>query len=95
MLLSQLPSGLEDAEALVKRQKAAAVKKELWRALYRDAYLYAMPARETWTWEGKPADPAHISRVRDSMRCSVASRLMLGCRAAITAGLVHESAAGK
>ena len=50
MLLSQLPSGLEDAEALVKRQKAAAVKKELWRALYRDAYLYAMPARETWTW---------------------------------------------
>lgn len=50
MLLSRLPSGLEDAEALMKRHIAADTKKNLWRALYRDAYLYAMPARETFTW---------------------------------------------
>jgi hypothetical protein len=50
MLLSRLPSGLENAEALMKRRSAAEEKKNLWRALYRDAYLYAMPARETFTW---------------------------------------------
>lgn len=50
MLLSRLPSGLEDAEALRRRRAHAATKKDLWRSLYRDAYLYAMPARETFTW---------------------------------------------
>lgn len=50
MLLSKLPSGLENAEALLKRRANAEKKKELWRSLYRDAYLYAMPARETFTW---------------------------------------------
>jgi hypothetical protein len=50
MLLSRLPSGLENAEALMKRRAAAETKKNLWRSLYRDAYLYAMPARETFTW---------------------------------------------
>lgn len=50
MLLSKLPSGLENVEALLKRRKAAEVKKNLWRSLYRDAYLYAMPSRETFTW---------------------------------------------
>lgn len=49
-LLSRLPSGLEDAEALLKRRASAETKKNLWRAIYRDAYLYAMPARETFTW---------------------------------------------
>lgn len=44
--------------------------------------------RETWTWEGKPAAPEHIMRVRDSLRRSVARNLMLGCRAAIEAKLV-------
>src|SRR6185437_10950336 len=50
MLLSRLPSGLEDVDALLKRRANASVKRELWRALYRDAYLYAMPARETFTY---------------------------------------------
>jgi hypothetical protein len=50
MLLSKLPSGLEDVEALLKRRKSAGAKKNLWRAIYRDAYLFAMPARETFTW---------------------------------------------
>jgi hypothetical protein len=50
-LLSKLPSGLEDAEALMRRRKAAETKKMLWRTIYRDAYLYAMPARETFTWK--------------------------------------------
>lgn len=49
-LLSKLPSGLEDAEALLRRRKAAETKKLLWRSIYRDAYLFAMPARETFTW---------------------------------------------
>lgn len=50
MLLTKLPSNLEDASALMKRRKNAYAKKELWRSVYRDAYLYAMPARETFTW---------------------------------------------
>ena len=50
MLLSKLPSGLEDVEALLKRRKSAERKKDLWRSIYRDAYLFAMPARETFTW---------------------------------------------
>jgi hypothetical protein len=49
-LLARLPSGLEDAEALMKRRSSAANRKDLWRSLYRDAYLYAMPGRETFTW---------------------------------------------
>lgn len=35
---------------LLKRRKAAEQRKMLWRTIYRDAYLYAMPARETFTW---------------------------------------------
>jgi len=50
MLLSELPSGLDDAAALLKRRKHAEDKKHLWRSTYRDAYQYAMPARETFTW---------------------------------------------
>ena len=50
MLLSELPSGLEDVAALLKRRKNAEDKKHLWRSTYRDAYQYAMPARETFTW---------------------------------------------
>jgi hypothetical protein len=50
MLLSELPSGLEDAAGLLKRRKHAEDKKHLWRSTYRDAYQYAMPARETFTW---------------------------------------------
>ena len=50
MILSQLPSHLEDAEMLLKRRGFAEQKKHLWRSTYRDAYQYAMPARETFTW---------------------------------------------
>ncbi len=49
-LISKLPADLEDVEALIKRRKNAEMKKDLWRSIYRDAYLYAMPARETFTW---------------------------------------------
>lgn len=34
----------------MKRRGNAEAKKNLWRATYRDAYLFAMPARETFTW---------------------------------------------
>ena len=50
MLVAQLPKGLEDAAALMKRRGFAEQKKNLWRSTYRDAYQYAMPARETFTW---------------------------------------------
>jgi hypothetical protein len=50
VLLTKLPEDLEDVEALLKRRKNAEDKKNLWRSTYRDAYLYAMPARETFTW---------------------------------------------
>ena len=47
MFLTQLPPDLEDVELLLKRRQKAADKKELWRSTYREAYQYAMPARET------------------------------------------------
>jgi hypothetical protein len=50
VLLNTLPSGLEDAAALLRRRRNAEDKKHLWRSTYRDAYQYAMPARETFTW---------------------------------------------
>jgi hypothetical protein len=50
MLLSTLPSGLEDVAVLMRRRGHAEDKKHLWRSTYRDAYQYAMPARETFTW---------------------------------------------
>ena len=50
MLLAQLPKHLENAAMLLKRRSNAEQKKHLWRSTYRDAYQYAMPARETFTW---------------------------------------------
>lgn len=50
MLLNKLPGQLEDAQALLKRRARAAERKELWRGIYTEAYKYAMPARETFTW---------------------------------------------
>lgn len=50
MLLAKLPSGLDDAKALIDRRQKANEKKELWRSVYRDCFQYAMPARETFTW---------------------------------------------
>ena len=49
-LISKLPGELDDAATLMKRRKFAEDKKNLWRSTYRDAYQYAMPARETFTW---------------------------------------------
>jgi hypothetical protein len=48
MLLATLPGKLEDPKALVKRRKAAANRKELWRSIYKEAYDYTMPERETF-----------------------------------------------
>ena len=78
-------------DVLAKFMRGLDVQQPDWWITFADDQDVRHYARETWTWEGKPADPAHISRVRDSMRRSVASRLMLGCRAAITAGLVQEA----
>lgn len=50
MLLNKLPPQLENAQALLTRRLRAAERKELWRGIYTEAYKYAMPARETFTW---------------------------------------------
>jgi hypothetical protein len=50
-LITQLPSGLEDAEALLKRREKAKTRKEMWRSTYQDCFRYAMPARETFSWQ--------------------------------------------
>jgi hypothetical protein len=50
MFLSTLPTDLENAEALLERRKKAATKKEMWRSTYQDAYRFAMPTRETFSW---------------------------------------------
>lgn len=50
MRLHTLPPDLEDVEALLERRAAAAAKKDLWRSVYREAYQFAMPSRETFSW---------------------------------------------
>jgi len=52
--VDQLPTDLENGEAIIKRREKAAKRKELWRSLYRDCYQYAMPARETFDWGDTP-----------------------------------------
>lgn len=51
MLIEQLPPELEDAETLIKRRQKAADKKELWRSVYQEAFQYAMPSREDFSWQ--------------------------------------------
>ncbi|MCE5292977.1 MAG: portal protein, partial [Nocardiaceae bacterium] len=51
MFLEKLPAGLEDAAALIKRRSKAAERKEMWRSIYQDTQRYAMPARETFSWQ--------------------------------------------
>lgn len=48
MLIQKLPGKLEDPKALLKRRKAAASRKDLWRSIYKEAYDYTMPERETF-----------------------------------------------
>jgi len=47
MLVKTLPPELEDAGALVRRQKKAGERKLLWESIYREAYDYTMPERQT------------------------------------------------
>lgn len=50
MFIERLPAELENAEALIARRAKAADVKERWRSLYQDAYRFAMPTRETFSW---------------------------------------------
>lgn len=50
MILDTLPADLEDVEQLLRRRLAASTRRELWRSIYQDAYTFAMPSRETFTW---------------------------------------------
>lgn len=56
MFLETLPAELENAEALIKRRSRAGDVKERWRSTYQEAYRYAMPTRETFTWETEGQD---------------------------------------
>lgn len=56
MLLQRLPSALEDAEILITRRLKAKEKRDLWVSTYREAYQYAMPARETFSWNTEGAN---------------------------------------
>jgi hypothetical protein len=47
-LVMTLPAGLEDAKGLLRRQKRASERKQHWESIYRDAYRYTMPERETF-----------------------------------------------
>lgn len=48
--LTTLPAPLENVESWLRREAAAATKRDLWRSLYQQCYKYAMPARETFSW---------------------------------------------
>lgn len=50
MLLRKLPAGFGDANQILKRRDKAAARKDMWRDLYREAYDYTMPQRETFNW---------------------------------------------
>jgi hypothetical protein len=49
MLLSSLPGGLT-AEAIIKRRAKACERKDQWRSTYREAFDFACPQRESFTW---------------------------------------------
>jgi hypothetical protein len=53
VIVDRLPAALEDVEALMKRYAAAVQRKELWRSLYQDCYRYALPSRETFSWQSE------------------------------------------
>lgn len=48
MFISQLPTDLEDAAALIKRRSKAKERKDQFQSLHMEAYRYAMPARDTF-----------------------------------------------
>jgi len=56
MKLDTLPQGLENAELLLERRAAAVKKKDQWTQTYREAFQYAMPTRETFSWQMEGAN---------------------------------------
>jgi hypothetical protein len=46
--IDKLPPALENGESLIKRREKASQRKSHWRSLYREAYRFAMPARENF-----------------------------------------------
>lgn len=50
MRIDRLPPDLENVDELIRRRTKAAATKELWRSVHVECYQYAMPARETFTW---------------------------------------------
>jgi hypothetical protein len=53
--VDRLPSQLENVDALIVRRNKASQIKELWRSVYTEAFQYAMPTRETFTWQTQGA----------------------------------------
>lgn len=51
MLLARLPGNLDNAELLIARRTRAERIKNMWRSVYQECYQFAMPMRETFTWQ--------------------------------------------
>lgn len=49
MLLNELPAGLT-SESIVARRAKACERKEQWRSTYREAFEFACPQRESFSW---------------------------------------------
>ncbi len=55
MFLERLPDELENGEALLQRRAAAKKRKDMWQSAYQETQRYAMPARETFSWQTEGA----------------------------------------
>lgn len=51
--LKRLPAGLENVEKLLARRAKAVERKSKWVSLYREAYEYALPQRETFNQQAE------------------------------------------
>lgn len=59
-LITRLPGALEDAEAILKRRASAEKRKNMWRSTYQDAYRFAMPTRETFSWQTEGQQKSNV-----------------------------------
>ena len=58
--LASLPEKLESVETWLRRETAAATRRDLWRPLYQQCYKFAMPSRETFSWTVEGQDRTSV-----------------------------------
>jgi Bacteriophage head to tail connecting protein len=59
-VVTRLPGALEDFDSLMRRRTRAATKREQWRSTYQECYRFAMPTRETFSWNTPGQDKASV-----------------------------------